>query len=67
MAVVTQSRPPPMVTEAHKEELSCLYILTWIGDTKFEKTSANNGAVVELINPKLVENQNLDVFEMNET
>lgn len=62
--------PPTVLTQAHEEgeeEVKCLYIEAWAGDYKIPKTLADNGAVVELINPALVEKLGLEVYSMEET
>lgn len=65
-----QEGPPAVATEAHDEEdgeVKCLYLEVWVGNTKVAKTLVDNGAVVELINPALVKQLGLEVFEMEET
>ena len=60
-------RAPAEETEAHEEEeVVCLYILSWVKGHLVKKTLADTGAVVELINPKLVELLDLQIFEMDE-
>lgn len=60
-------RAPTEETEAHEEEeVVCLYILSWVKGHLVKKTLADTGAVVELINPKLVELLDLQIFEMDE-
>lgn len=54
-------------TEAHEEEeVVCLYICSWVGEVMIAKTLADTGAVIELINPKLVERLDLQIYEMDE-
>ena len=58
---------PAILTEAHdEEEVVCLYIDAWIKDHHVPRTLVDTGAVVELINPKLVEILNLEVHQMDE-
>jgi hypothetical protein len=65
IAAAIQGEPPQIATEAHEEEdVTCLYLEAWINDTKVKKTLADNGAVVELINPELVKQLGLEVYEM---
>ena len=65
IATSIQREPPLIATEAHEEEdVTCLYLEAWINDTKVNKTLADNGAVVELINPELVRQLGLEIYEM---
>ena len=60
-------KAPAEETEAHEEEeVVCLYILSWVKGHLVKKTLADTGAVVELINPKLVKLLDLQIFEMDE-
>ena len=64
---ISKDVPPQIDTEAHEEEdVVCLYIEAWIGSKRVGKTLADTGAVVELINPRLVESLRLQVYEMDE-
>ena len=66
-AIAMGKKPPEVQTEAHaEEEVVCLYILSWVGNHPIKKTLADTGAVVELINPKLVDALNLQIFEMDD-
>ena len=60
-------KAPTVETEAHPDEdVVCLYIRSWVGDTLITKTLVDNGAVVELINPMVVDDLGLEIFEMDE-
>ena len=66
-ALSARSAPPKIETEAHEEEeVACLYICSWVGNQLVVKTLADTGAVVELINPRLVKLLDLKIFEMDE-
>lgn len=65
--MVSEHKAPEVETEAHPDaEVVCLYVVAWVADTKIEKTLVDNGAVVELINPQLVETLKLEIFEMDD-
>ena len=54
-------------TQAHPDEDGvCLYIRSWVGDALVTKTLVDNGVAVELINPMLMDDLALEVFEMDE-
>lgn len=66
-AAMVGKKAPIVVTEAHEDEdVMCLYIQSWVNDSRVGKTLADTGAVVELINPRLVDTLHLPVFEMDE-
>jgi len=61
------ARAPVVETSAYdEEEMVCLYIGSWINDTMVSKTLVDTGAVVELINPKLVAKLELEIHTMEE-
>ena len=56
-----------VITETHNEEdIVCFYIPSWVNGIKMKKTLADTRAVVELINPKLIDVLHLlQVYEMD--
>ena len=65
--MVPGQKAPAVETEAHPdEEAVCLHVCTWVSDIKIEKTLVNNGTVVELINPRLIKELKLEIFEMED-
>jgi hypothetical protein len=65
MAVAIQGEPPLIATKAHEEEdVTCLYMGGWLNDARANKSLADNGAVIELINPELVKRLGLKIYEM---
>lgn len=61
------SKVPAVVTEAHKEEeVKCLYICSWVNELKIGQTLTDTGAVVKLINSRIVDILHLQIFEMDE-
>ena len=59
-AVGGLTKAPTITTSAlpdfkESEQIVCLYVTTWIGDVALQRTLVDSGAVIELINPRVVE------------
>ena len=66
-SVIIKKKASAVVTKAHKEkDVVCLYIQSWVNESRVKKILTNTEAVIELINSKLIATLYLQIYEMKE-